>query len=154
MPLSREELDKLELSDEQRSAIQPLLDENASLRVSTRESEADHRVGELKELGLEERPGFLTFYRDVFLSDDGGAAVVLMSDNGREKERLTALEILDKAVEALVGSDGKVMLSDQALLSGNDNKPPIDAEGEKVPVKKRVANAREALYGAKEEGAE
>ena len=72
--------------------------------------------------------------------------------------RFAALEAmccasLDKAVEALVGSDGKVMLSDQALLSGNDNKPPIDAEGEKVPVKKRVANAREALYGAKEEGA-
>jgi hypothetical protein len=139
-------LDGVELSDDQRAAIQNVLDENATLRKDNREGKAEKRVAELSELGLNERPGALKLYRQVFLSDDGGAAIVLLSDDGQEKERLTALDILDRFIEAVKGSDGKVVLSDQALVSGNDIKPPNDAEGEaEKPLEDRVADAKQAL---------
>jgi hypothetical protein len=143
--LTREELERLDLTDEQRAAFQAVLDENVELSAKTKESEADRRVDELKDLGLEERPGFLKFYRQVHLSDDGGPAAVLLSDNGQEKERLTSLQILDRAIEALKGSDGKVVLSDQALASGNDNAPPNTAVGEQKPLAERVAEAKAAI---------
>lgn len=147
MPLTREELDRLELSDEARAAILPVLDENADLRAQTREGAADQRVAELEELGLKDRPGALKFYRSVMLSDDGGPAVVLLSDNGQEKERLTALQVLDKFIEGVKGSDGKVQLSAQHLASGNDDPPPADTEGEQKPLEERKREAKEALYG-------
>lgn len=140
-------LDGLELSDEARAAIQNVLDENASLRSRSREQDADSRIEELKELGLEDRPGALKFYRQVFLSDDGGPAVVLLSDDGKEeKSRLTALEVLDSFIEGIKGSDGKLALSDQHLASGNDNKAPENAD-EETPVAERLKAAKTALYG-------
>lgn len=142
-----EALDGVELSDDQKEAIQNVLSENASLKARTREQEADARIDELKELGLAERPGALKFYRQVFLSDDGGPAVVLLSNDGKEEGRATALEILDQFIEGVKGSDGKVALSDQALASGNDNPPPADAEGEQKSVKERLAEAKKSLYG-------
>ena len=48
MPLSQAELERLELSDEQRAAFSGLLDENADLRAKTREAEVDQRVEELE----------------------------------------------------------------------------------------------------------
>ena len=147
MGLTREQIEALELSDSDRAALLSVLDENASLRATTREAEVDRRVDELKELGLSERPGFLKLYRAVKLSDDGGPAVILLSDDGKEKERLTALEILDRAIEALKGSDGKVALSDQHLVDGHHVKPPVDAEGEQKPFEERLAAAKADLYG-------
>jgi hypothetical protein len=145
-PMTQLSLDGVELSDEQRAAIQSVLDENATLKKDNRVTKADQRVTELSELGLNERPGALKLYRQVFLSDDGGAAIVLLADDGREKERLTALDILDRFIEAVKGSDGKVVLSDQALVSGNDIKPPNNAEGEdEKPLENRVADAKLAL---------
>jgi len=139
-------LDGLELSDEARAAIQSVLDENANLRSRTREQDADARIEELKGLGLGERPGALKLYRQVFLSDDGGPAVVLLSDNGKDKKQMTALEVLDSFLDGIKGSDGSVALSDQHLVSGNDKKPPEDANAEK-PVAERLAEAKSALYG-------
>lgn len=145
-PMSTLSLDGVELSDEQRAAIQNVLDENQKLKGENREGKAETRIAELSELGLNERPGALKLYRQVFLSDDGGAAIVLLSDDGKEKERLTALDILDRFIEAVKGSDGKVVLSDQALVSGNDVKPPSNAEGEVTkPLEERVAEAKSAL---------
>lgn len=139
-------LDGVELSDEQRAAIQNVLDENVKLKGENRESKVEKRITELSELGLSERPGALKLYRQVFLSDDGGPALVLLSDDGQEKERLTARDILDRFIEAVKGSDGKVVLSDQALVSGNDIKPPNTAEGEnQKPLEDRVAEAKQAL---------
>lgn len=151
MALTREQIEGMEgLDDTQRAAMLSMLDENASLRASTREAEVDGRVTVLSDdLGLKERPGFLKLYRQIALSDDGGPAAVLLSDNGGEKVRLTAVEILDRAIEALKGSDGKVHLSDQAIVSGNDNPPPADAEEETKPVEERLAAVREELYGPK-----
>ena len=139
----REELDRLDLSDEQRAAFQSILDENATLSASARESDAEKRISELEEMGLKERPGFLKLYREVMLSDDGGAAVVLLSD-GEDKEKLTAIEILDRALDALKTDDGQVALSDQALVSGNDNPPPADAS-EELALDDRVSEVKKAL---------
>lgn len=147
MPLTREDLERLELSDDARAAFQSVLNENANLRASTRESEADRRVGELEEMGLKDRPGALKFYRQVMLSDDGGPAAVVLSDNGHEKEQMTALEILDRFIDGIKDADNKVVLSDQHLASGNDNKPPVDATEEVVPLEERVKSVRESLYG-------
>ena len=144
MPISAEELERLELSDETRAALSEILNENAELRARNRESEVDARIDELKELGLNERPSALKLYREVTLSDDSGPAVVLLSDDGKEKEKLTATQILDRFIEAVKGSDGKVVLSDQALVTGDDTKPPANADGE-APLEDRVAKAKAEL---------
>ena len=134
-----------DLPEDARAHYQAVLDENAKLRTENRQKEADKRIEELKKLGFEERPGALRFYRDIFLSDDGGPAAVLLSEGTQEKERFTALQILDRFIDGIKGSDGMVVLSDQALVSGNDNKPPATPEGEQKPLEERVADAREAI---------
>lgn len=143
--LTREELDRLDLSDEQRAAFQQILDENVSLSAQTRIGEADSRVAELEGLGMKDRPGALVLYRQVMLSDDGGPAVVLLSDDGKEKKRLGAKELLDQFIDALKGPDGKVTLSDQAIVSGNDDPPPANSEDEQRPLDERLAEAKAAL---------
>lgn len=142
--LHGEELDRLDLSDEQRAAFQSILEENAQLSAKTREADADARISELEEMGLKERPGFLKLYREVMLSDDGGPAVVVFSDGSEEKEKLTAVEILDRALDALKDDEGKVALSDQALVSGNDTPPPADAS-EELALDDRVSEVKKAL---------
>lgn len=143
LSFNSEELDRLDLSDEQRAAFQSILNDNAELSAKTRESDADVRISELEEMGLKEKPGFLKLYREVMLSDDGGAAVVLLSE-GQENEKLTALEILDRALDALKDDEGSVSLSDQALVSGNDNPPPADPS-EELALDDRVAEVKMAL---------
>ena len=142
--LHSEELDRLDLSDEQRAVFQSILEENAQLSAKTREADADARISELEEMGLKERPGFLKLYREVMLSDDGGPAVVVFSDGSEEKEKLTAVEILDRALDALKDDEGQVALSDQALVSGNDNPPPADAS-EELALDDRVSEVKKAL---------
>lgn len=146
MPLKREELEALNLSDmpePQRAVFQKLLDENTTLAMSSREKDAEMRIGELEELGLKERPGALKLYREVMLADDGGPAVVVLSDG--QKKKLTALEILDQFIDGIKGSDNKVNLSAQALVSGNDVKPPLTTEDEKKPFEERMAEMKTAL---------
>ena len=147
-------LDGVELSalpEESRARIQSILDENATLQRENRTSKVDQRIEELKALtgiNLSDRPGALKLYRQVMLSDDGGPAIVLFSDEQDEekKERLTALDILDRFIDGLkAGAD--VQLSDQHFASGNDIKPPKDASRENKPLDDRVAEAKEALYG-------
>jgi hypothetical protein len=152
--LSTMPLDGVELSalpEESRARIQSILDENATLNRENRVGKVDQRIEELKALpglNLSDRPGALKLYRQVMLSDDGGPAIVLFSDEQDEekKERLTALDILDRFINGLkAGAD--VQLSDQHLASGNDIKPPKDASRENKPLDDRVADAKEALYG-------
>jgi hypothetical protein len=150
MPLTREELEALNLSDlpeGQRAVFQKLLNENSTLTLSSREAEANTRVNELEELGLKDFPGALKLYRQVYLGDDGGPAVVVLSDDGKTKESKTALSILDDFIEAIKGQSGKVVLSDQAVLVPDDKKPPETPEGEKAPLADRVAAAKVALTG-------
>ena len=142
--LHSEELDRLDLSDEQRAVFQSILEENAQLSAKTREADADVRISELEAMGLKDRPGFLKLYREVMLSDDGGPAVVVLSDDSEQKEKLTAVEILDRALDALKDDEGQVALSDQALVSGNDNPPPADAS-EELALDDRVSEVKKAL---------
>lgn len=144
-------LEGVELSDEARQRVQGILTENENLRRRTREGEITTRIGELEELGLKDRPGALKLYRQVMLSDDGGPAVILFSDSEDEskKESLTALNILDRFIEALK-ADGGVVFSDQALSSGSDDKPPANADGEKRQLDERIKDANTALYGNEE----
>jgi hypothetical protein len=146
--MSALKLDGVELSDEARAQIQSILTENEDLKKKNREAAVNERVSELEELGLKERPGALKLYRQVMLSDDGGPAVILFSDSDDEdkKERLTAVDVLDRFIDALK-ADGEVVFSDQHFASGNDKKPPLDAAGEKKPLEERVEEARQALHG-------
>ena len=149
MPLTREELERLDLSampDDQRAVFQKLLNENSDLAMSSREAQAGERVKELEDLGFKDKPGALKLYRQVMLGDDGGPAVVVLSDSGK-KETKTALSILDEFIEAIKGAEGKVVLSDQAVLVPGDAKPPLTPEGEKQPLEDRVAATRAALTG-------
>jgi hypothetical protein len=81
------------------------------------------------------------------LSDDGGPAIVVLSDDGQKKESLTALNILDQFIEAIKGAEGKVHLSDQASLVPDDIKPPTNSNGEKKPFGDRLTEAKAALSG-------
>lgn len=146
--ISREELDRLELSDEARAAFQSVLDENSTLTGKTREQEATSRLEELKGYGFTDRPGALKLYRRVFLADDKRPAIVLFSDKEGEtdkKESLTALEILDQFIDGLRGAEGKVTFSDQHVEQPGDEKPPSE-DGDKRPVGDRVKDARDFLY--------
>lgn len=147
-------LDGVELSDlpeEARARIQSVLTENATLRRTGAEGKVNERIEELKAiegLNFSERPGALKLYRQIMLSDDGGPAIVLFSDSDDEekKERLTALQILDRFIDGLKASDG-ASFSDQHYESGNDTKPPKDASGEREPLEERVEKSKTALYG-------
>lgn len=143
--ITREELERLELSDDVRARLLETLDEHDTLRGQTREQSCTTRIEELKGLGFSDRPGFLKLYRDIYLSDDGGPAAIVFSDDGKTKESLTALQILDNAIEALKGSENKVEFSDQHTQSGNDNPPP-NTDGPDAPVEERVKHARDFLF--------
>jgi len=150
MPLTREELEQLNLSDmpeSQRAAIQKLLDDNSTLAASSRESEIDKRITELEELGLKDFPGALKLYRQVALADDGGPAVVVLADDGKTKQSRTAKSILDDFIEAIKGAEDKIHLSDQASLTTDALKPPDTPEGEKKPLEERLDDAKKALAG-------
>lgn len=154
MPLSREELEQLNLSDmpeAQRAVFQKILNENSDLAATSREADTDRRVTELGELGFKEKPGALKLYRQVMLADDGAPAVIVLSDDGKTKQSKTALNILDEFIEAIKGAEGKVVLSDQALVSGNDNKPPNTPAEETKPLDERLAEAKAALAGTRGE---
>jgi hypothetical protein len=104
---------------------------NKELGKSTTEGELETRIEELKGLGFENMPGFLSTYRDIFLSDDGEAAMVLLShdDDGNETGRktLTGIELADKLIAAIpTDKEGKILLSGQALDTGNHVPPPKD----------------------------
>lgn len=126
-----------------------MLSENAELRARSREADADSRVAELSALGLEQRPGALKLYRQVFLADDGEPAAVLLSDGNQGTEEISALEILDRFIEAMkAGDEDTILLSDQALVNNGDPKPPANADGEVLSEDERVAQVKLAI-GAK-----
>jgi len=151
-PLTREQLDALGLSEEQRAAVEQLnsetvtlSDQVSTLRSETREQKCDGRIEELKAMGFAEKPGALKHYRSVFLGDDDGPAVVVLSDKG-EKQKLTALQILDQFIDGLKGDKDRVQFSDQHLASGHDDPPPADdTDADKRPVADRVADMKAAL---------
>jgi hypothetical protein len=137
-------LDGVELTDEQRRALEAADERAEADRRKAREGDAQSRIGELKGLGIE-MPGALKLYRKVFLSDDGGPAAVLFSDDGKEQREVKAIEILDLFIDACKGAEGKVQFSDQAIDTGSHTPPPKNSDGENKPLEDRVAESRDFL---------
>jgi hypothetical protein len=84
-----EEIDKLELSDEQKETLRreysteldPLKNENDSLKAKDRRQSVDDEVKALAALGLSDSPGLLKYYRRALLSPDSEEpGAVLLSD--------------------------------------------------------------------------
>ncbi len=142
---TKEQLDGLQLSDEARAAFMDVLAENEELAKSSRTTDVDKRIEELKSVGFSDRPSFLKLYRRLAIGDDGGVAVIALSDDGKE-EKKTVREVLDEVVASLQGAEGKVTFSDQHTQSGSDVKPPNEDEGTKAPVAERVKEASSFLF--------
>ncbi len=122
------EVDFSDADDAKAYAVE-LADANKELGKTTTQGELETRIEELKEAGFEDMPGFLATYRDIYLSDDGEAAMVLLShdDDGNETGRksLTGIELADKLIAAIpTDKEGKILLSGQALDTGNHEPPP------------------------------
>jgi hypothetical protein len=82
--------------------------------------------------------------RQVLLSDDGATAALLLSDDGKTEEKVTATEIVEKLIAAMPKSEeGKLELSGQASLGNGDHEKP--AENNVVPFEDRLKEARQAL---------
>lgn len=122
------EVDFSNAEDAEKYAVE-LSEENTRLGRSSDEQDLEKRVEELKEAGFAEMPGTLAYYRDIFLSEDGEVATVLLShdDDGNEtgKKSLTATELIDGFIASIpTDKEGKILLSGQALDTGNNEKPP------------------------------
>lgn len=144
-------LEGLELSDEARGLIESLQAENESLQDEKRKARIGERMAELDQMGLDKHPGFLRKVREIYASDDGGAALVLnLSDESGnptgEKVKQTATEIVDSLIAALPkDKDQKILLSDQHLLTdGQHVAPPEGDEG--MSHEDKVKAARETLF--------
>lgn len=143
----------VDLSDEEavRAAFKQQAEENQRLRERSRSGEVDQEIERVKALGFENSPGFLAAYRDILLSDDEEPAMVLFShdESGEQKpgskETLTATEVAKKLIDSLPTEDGKVLLAQQHLSSGNDEPPPNVDENTEVPVEQRTAEVAASL---------
>lgn len=131
------DVSEVNFSDEAdaRKYADELSTQNRELSRSTTEADLEKRVGELKEMGFEDMPGFLAVYRDIYLSDDKEPAMVLLShdDDGNETGRksLTGVELADQLINAIpTDKEGKVLLSGQALNTGTNVAPPAEEETE------------------------
>jgi hypothetical protein len=137
-------LEGVELTDEQRAALEAADTEAETLRTQTKEGKVNARLDELKEAGVK-MPGALKLYRKVYLADDDGPAAVLLSDDGKDTLEVKAVEILDLFIDACKGDQGTVTFSDQATDTGNHNPPPKDTEAENGTVDDRLAGAKDFL---------
>lgn len=121
-----------------------LSDENRGLRASTRTGDVEKKIEEWSEAGLKPYPGFLKTARQIMLSDDGNVAALLLSDDGKSKEKVTATDIVERLINSFPKTDeGKLELSQQADLGSGDHTPP--SEDNVVPFEDRLKEAREAL---------
>jgi hypothetical protein len=94
----------LELSDEQRQAIQALQEKADRGARIEREAKVDRRIAELGDAGWKDQPGFLKAIRQLLLADDGEtAAVVELSDdpNRSDERSMTVTEAIEHLLAAL-----------------------------------------------------
>lgn len=155
MGLKKLDLSALQLSDDDRTAIEAVLAsaeeieaENKSLTKTVRETAADEKVEKLKGLGLADNPGALKFYRQVLLADDGdvAGAILLADEDGKEEEKgITLSEALDKFIEYAT-VDGTLNLSDQGTREESEgHKPPVGDDGAEAKTTEAITAAVEAL---------
>lgn len=123
----RSEVNFSDAADAEKYATE-LSDQNRELSKVTNKAGLEKRIGELKEMGFSEMPGFLAKYRDIFLSDDSEVAMVLLShdDNDNETKRtsITGIQLADELIASIAtDKEGKILLSGQGLDTGNNDKP-------------------------------
>lgn len=137
-PTIQEVLGRLDLSDEVRAALTPMLEENEQLRTHLAEQNKQARITattqRVKELqGKGFSPGFLKRYEEIALGDDGDVAATLnLSEDGKStgEREYTATAIADSLIAALPLDDsGKLALADTGhlLTSPIGDRPPVDA---------------------------
>lgn len=143
-----DEIDKLELSDEQKEKLRSEFDgevdskdtELATLRRRNKKKDVDAEVSALDGLGFSESPGLLKFVRRVFMSDDEQPGIVLFSDadlelsgdeavGARSREEMSTAAVLREFIKLMPrNADGKLNLSDQAFADDNHDGPPNEEQ--------------------------
>jgi hypothetical protein len=105
---------------------------NAELSKEVRTLRVDKRVGELKEAGLSENPGFLTAIRDLMLADEGTKVLKLSETDAETKTTsevsLSATEIIERLIDALPHKDDKIVLGEQAVSTEDKDRPALEPE--------------------------
>lgn len=136
-PTTQEVIERLGLSEEQRAALTPLINENAQLKTqlgevkrASREETVKSRVKALQESGFP--AGFCRLYEETALADDGlaAASLNLSDDDGQQtgEQTYTVTEVVDRFIAALpTGQDGKLALANVANLvtSPISARPPL-----------------------------
>lgn len=107
--------------------------ENENLRSQVHEMKVNERIGELKEQGFSEYPGLLAEIRNIMLADKGTETLTLSEEvDGEVKEsKVTVTGALERVLNSLPKTDGKVDLGDQLNASENHGKP-ASKEGDAV----------------------
>jgi hypothetical protein len=144
-----EEIEKLELSDDQKAVLlrehegelDPLKSERDTLKTESRKQTVEDEVEGLKSLGFSEAPGLLKFYRRALLSPDSEEpGAVLLSDTelglsgdlatgATGKEEYSVAGALRKFVELMPrNNEGKIELSDMTLT--DDHGRPAEGGSE------------------------
>jgi hypothetical protein len=133
------------LSDEDRAAVEEALEESRENARKARESTVEKQVATWgEELGLSAMPGFLKQVRQILLSDDGATAALLLSDDGKHEEKVTATDIVTKLIESMPKTEaGKIELAAQVDLGSGDHERPTNTDD--TPFEDRLKEAREAL---------
>jgi hypothetical protein len=137
----------LELSEEQREAIERADAEQAQKDARLAQLEADKRKEQATAMLSQldgtpfDSPGVKKYVEDVVLSDDGGTALNLSegTESGQRTQPVarTATEILKGLFDRLPKDTPNVTLSQQARDLPDDPKPPAEASTEKVELSAR-----------------
>lgn len=114
----------------------------------SRQADVEKRVIELSEAGLKAFPGFLKEARQVMLSDDGGPAVLMLSEKeGETPKEMSATQIVESLIDSLPKKDDGVTfdLSEQALIETDTGKPEVGDNDSEDPLEERLKKAQEFL---------
>ena len=146
---------KLSLSQDdferQNAEIERLKSELGETREEVKRRRVDDRIDELKAMGLSQWPGLLAEVRNVMLSDDGGAALLLSEEKDGETaaSKLTVTDVVERFIGALPTEDGKIVLSEQASTLSpekeDEQRPPANEDTKSE--EDRAKDARDFLYG-------
>lgn len=148
-----EELDRLDLSDDQKDEIRrqheaevkPLKEQNSSLKRTTKRQQVEDEIDELRGIGFSDAPSLLKYVRRIYLSDDAeepGAVLLSDSDMGLSgddatgatgKEEVSVAGALREFIKLMPRTDEgrlKIALSEQ-VLDNDDDAPETGDDGDK-----------------------
>lgn len=157
-----EDVMKMDLSDDVKqnliqaheSEINPLRQTNQSLSAKTRRDAVEAEVKEFADMGFEEEPGLLKYLRRILLSADAEEpGAVLLSDDemglsgdlatgAKGREDISVAGALRGFINLLPRDKdtGKVLLSDQAIASEDEDRPSGGDSGDSDGARKRLGN--------------